>query len=152
MKLWLLRHGHAEAHASSDAQRRLTSLGRQQVLHSAGHLLGRPLEAIISSPYVRARQTAELVAQALNNAQVQEVVPWLTPESHVREALAFLAARPEAEMLLVSHLPLIGEVAGMLVHGHRQSPMPMGTASLIGLEGDLPLAGAMQIFAQFHPQ
>ena len=152
MKLWLLRHGHAEPHASSDAQRRLTSLGRQEVLQSAAHLLGRPLEAILSSPYVRARQTAELVAEALQSAQVQEIVPWLTPESSVREALALLAARPEAEMLLVSHLPLIGEVAGMLVHGHRQSAISMGTASLVGLEGDLPLAGAMQIFAQFHPQ
>ena len=151
MRLWLLRHGQAEPYASSDAQRRLTAHGRQQVLHSAAHLLGRPLDAIISSPYLRARQTAELVGEALQSTLVQEIVPWLTPESSVREALALLAARPEAEILLVSHLPLIGEVAGMLVHGHRQSAMPMGTASLIGLEGDLPLAGAMQIFAQFHP-
>lgn len=146
-----MRHGHAEAHAPSDAQRRLTSRGREAVLHSAAQLVGRPLEAIVSSPYVRARETAELAAEALQSRLVLEIVPWLTPDSSLREALSLLAARPEAEILLVSHLPLIGELAGMLLEGHRQSPIAMGTASLLGLEGDWPLAGSMRLVMAFHP-
>jgi phosphohistidine phosphatase len=48
--LWLLRHGQAEAHAASDAQRELTDFGRQEVLQSAAHLAGQPLAAISRRP------------------------------------------------------------------------------------------------------
>jgi phosphohistidine phosphatase len=152
MKVWLLRHGQAEAHASSDAQRRLTAHGRQEVLHSAARLIAQPLQAILSSPYVRARQTAELVNQALAGAPAVEIVPWLTPDSSVREVLKHLAARPESSILLVSHQPLVGELAGLLEHGHRQQPLPMVTAALAELEGEMPLAGAMRLCALFSPQ
>ncbi|MBF7729478.1 phosphohistidine phosphatase SixA [Pseudomonas sp. N040] len=152
MKLWLLRHGQAEAHASSDAQRCLTAHGRQEVLHSAARLIGQPLQAILCSPYIRARQTAELVHEALANAPAVEIVPWLTPDSSVREVLAQLAARPESDILLVSHQPLVGELAGRLEHGHRQQPLPMVTAGLAELEGELPLAGGMRLCGQFSPR
>ncbi|MGH8353342.1 MAG: histidine phosphatase family protein, partial [Pseudomonas sp.] len=58
MRLWLLRHGEAEPQARSDAERALTKHGRKEVLKAAGHLAGRPLAAILASPYVRAQQTA----------------------------------------------------------------------------------------------
>lgn len=149
MKLWLLRHGHAEPHNSRDAQRQLTADGRQEVLQSAAQLIGHPLQAVLCSPYVRARQTAELVVEVLQSAVVVEVVPWLTPESNLRDVLANLAARPEEDILLVSHQPLVGELAGMLEHGHRQQPLPMATSSLVRLEGEIPLAGGMQLCLTF---
>jgi len=150
MKLWLLRHGHAEPHNSRDAQRQLTAEGRQEVLQSAAQLIGQPLQAILCSPYVRTRQTAELVVEALQSPVVVEVVPWLTPESSVRDALVNLAARPEGEILLVSHQPLIGELGGMLEHGHRQQPLPMSTSSLARFEGEMTLAGGMHLCLLFH--
>lgn len=116
MKLWLLRHGEAEAHARSDAQRELTPHGRKEVKQSAGHLPGHGVSKIVASPYVRAQQTAQIV----------------------REVLA-------------SHPPFIGELAGLLQHGHRQAPLPMKTASLAELEGELPLPGAMHLNALHHP-
>lgn len=151
MRLWLLRHGHAEPHAGSDALRRLTTHGRQEVLQSAAQLIGRPLEAILCSPYVRARQTAELVVEALQSRLIVEIVPWLTPESSLGSALAYLAARPESELLVVSHQPLIGDLAGMLEHGHRQQALPMATAGLAELVGDMPLAGGMHLDSLFQP-
>jgi phosphohistidine phosphatase SixA len=80
VKLWVLRHGEAEPRANTDAERRLTAHGREQVLHSAAHLLGQPLQAIIASPYVRAQQTAALVHDTLGFAEPVRTVPWLTPE------------------------------------------------------------------------
>jgi len=150
MKLWLLRHGHAEPHNHRDALRQLTAEGRREILQSAAQLLGQPLQAILCSPYVRARQTAELVVEALQSTQVVEIVPWLTPESSLRDALANLAVRPEENILLVSHQPLIGELGGMLEHGHRQQPLVMATSSLAELEGDMPLAGCMHLCSLFH--
>ena len=144
MRLWLLRHGQAEAHAAQDSARHLTTHGRQEVLQSAARLIGRPLGAILASPYVRAVETAELVAEALQYPATIEIVPWLTPDSSLREALDRLAARPEDELLLVTHQPLVGDLAGLLEHGHRQQPLPMGTASLVAFEGPLVAAGALQ--------
>lgn len=79
MKLWLLRHGEAEPHASRDSERRLTAHGRKEVLQSAARLAGLPLDGILASPYVRAQQTAELVREALGLVEPVGTAPWLTP-------------------------------------------------------------------------
>ncbi len=79
MRLWVLRHGEAEPRAKTDAERRLTAHGREQVLHSAAYLIGQPLLAIVASPYVRAQQTAALVHDTLGFAEPVRTVPWLRP-------------------------------------------------------------------------
>lgn len=66
--LWLLRHAEAEdAHGRPDAERPLTERGRGQarVAGAALAALGVPLEACLSSPRVRARDTAALACEAL---------------------------------------------------------------------------------------
>nr|WP_322939701.1 phosphohistidine phosphatase SixA [Pseudomonas sp. s4] len=152
MRLWLLRHGQAEPQAASDAARELTAHGRQEVQQAAAQLLGRPLTAIMASPYVRAQQTAELVRLELGFSGSVQTVSWLTPDSDPRDALKYLDEREHAEVLLVSHQPLIGALGGLLVHGHRQEPLPMRTASLAELEGDIPAAGLMELLALIHPR
>ena len=64
--IWLLRHGDAED-GSPDAERPLTSEGERQATDAgrALALLGVAVEACLSSPKVRARETARLVCQAL---------------------------------------------------------------------------------------
>ncbi|WP_312391049.1 phosphohistidine phosphatase SixA [Pseudomonas sp.] len=151
MKLWILRHGEAEPRANSDAERRLTSHGREQVLYSAALLLGQPLQAILVSPYVRAQQTAALVQETLDFPQPLRTVAWLTPESSVREAITELEQLGFEHVLLVSHQPLVGALVGMLEHGHLQQPAAMSTASLAELEGDWPLPGLMSLKALSHP-
>jgi len=151
VKLWILRHGEAEPRASSDAERRLTSHGREQVLYSAALLLGQPLQAILVSPYVRAQQTAALVQETLDFPQPLRTVAWLTPESSVREAITELEQLGFEHVLLVSHQPLVGALVGMLEHGHLQQPAAMSTASLAELEGDWPLPGLMSLKALSHP-
>jgi len=151
LKLWVLRHGEAEPRANTDAERRLTSHGREQVLRSAAHLLGQPLQAIIASPYVRAQQTAALVHDTLGFAEAVRTVPWLTPESSVQQALVEIERLGLEHVLLVSHQPLVGSLVGMLEQGHLQQPAPMSTASLAELEGDWPLAGLMTLRALNSP-
>ncbi|GAB3473786.1 phosphohistidine phosphatase SixA [Azotobacter salinestris] len=151
MKLWLLRHGEAEPHARTDAERELTRHGRKEVHQAALHLIGRPLRTILCSPYVRARQTAELVEDLLDGGLHLQVADWLTPDDDPRQVLDLLAERSEEELLLVSHQPFVGALAGLLIHGHLQDPVPMQTASLAELEGELPLAGAMYLRALHHP-
>jgi phosphohistidine phosphatase len=150
VKIWVLRHGEAEARASSDAARELTVRGCDQVIESARQLLGKPLQQIIASPYVRARQTAERVQQVLSRREAVVTVPWLTPDSDPRRVLSELDALNLDHVLLVSHQPLVGALIGLLVHGSYQNAEPMSTASLAELEGEHVLAGGMQLVGVRH--
>ena len=71
-QLWLLRHAEAEPHGTrADSERRLTARGEAQA-RAAGVALARldvMFEAVLFSPKVRARQTAELAAEAWSAAQ-----------------------------------------------------------------------------------
>ncbi|WP_426107422.1 phosphohistidine phosphatase SixA [Pseudomonas sp. TWR1-1-3] len=149
MKVWILRHGEAEPHARRDAERELTPHGREQVLGSAAHLIGQPLDCILVSPYVRAQQTAALVCQALGFSSPPVSVPWLTPESEPKYALGKLP--DSGNVLLVSHQPFVGELISLMLHGHMRQPQPMHTASLVELEGEWPLAGSMTLLSAYHP-
>ncbi len=149
MKVWVLRHGEAEGHARTDAERNLTAHGRDEVLRSAGHLIGQPIRAIIASPYVRAQQTAQLVREALGFEPEIRTVPWLTPESNPLAVLKHLDN--DDDVLLVSHQPFVGGLISYLQHGHLRQPQPMSTASLAELEGDFPLAGLMSLLSVRNP-
>jgi phosphohistidine phosphatase len=150
VKVWILRHGEAQSRASSDAARELTAHGREEVRRSAAHLAGQPLQRIIASPYIRARQTAELVQQVLGFPQAIVNAPWLTPDSDPRQVLAELDAQGVEQVLLVSHQPLVGALVGLLAHGSYQQAEPMSTASLAELEGDFVLAGGMKLVSLRH--
>src|SRR5690606_42001845 len=103
MRLWLLRHGEAQRFAPQDSLRALTARGRGEVLASAERLRGRPLEAILTSPHVRARQTAELVAQALEYRGALAIHGCLTPDRDPMDALAQLARRTAGALLVVTY-------------------------------------------------
>ena len=149
MKVWILRHGEAQAHARTDAERNLTEHGRAEVLRSAAHLIGQPLGAIIASPYVRAQHTAQLVRDVLGFQPEIRTVPWLTPDGDVQRVLEKLDS--DDDVLLVSHQPLVGSLISFLQHGHQRQPQPMYTASLAQLEGDFPLAGLMSLVDVKNP-
>ncbi|MCF5708109.1 phosphohistidine phosphatase SixA [Pseudomonas syringae] len=150
MKVWILRHGEAQSRARSDAERELTAHGREEVLKSAVHLIGKPLQKILASPYVRAQQTAGLVHRSLGFSEEIITVSWLTPDSDPRQVLDHLEALGANEVLLVSHQPLVGALIGLLVHGSYQDAEPMSTASLAELEGEHLLAGSMKLNSVRH--
>ncbi|MDH1011151.1 phosphohistidine phosphatase SixA [Pseudomonas nicosulfuronedens] len=152
MKLWLLRHGEAEPQARRDSERRLTAHGIKEALKSAAQLAGHPLDGILASPYVRAQETAELVREALGFEGSVGTAPWLTPDDDPKDVLRFLDGRNEQNLLLVTHQPLVGALAGLLVHGSRSDAVPFSTATLAELEGEVPVAGLMELVSLYHPR
>nr|WP_178117911.1 phosphohistidine phosphatase SixA [Pseudomonas sp. R5(2019)] len=146
-----MRHGEAEPQVRSDAERELTAHGREQVVRSAGHLLGQPLQAILVSPYVRAQQTAELVRQSLGLEQALQTVPWLRPDTRPEQVLTELSKLGLESALLISHQPLVSTLLSLLEEGHHQATRSMGTASLAELEGDVSVAGLMTLHSLRHP-
>jgi phosphohistidine phosphatase len=133
--LYIMRHGEAHPRAASDAERPLTEQGAAQACMAAQWLVEKPLSKILVSPYLRARQTADLVTQSLACALVPQVVAGITPDDPVTGALHVVATEVAAgDVLIVSHLPLVGLLASQLLYGHHQSPLPFYTASMAAIE------------------
>ncbi len=122
MILYVMRHGEAEPKSSSDAERRLTRRGVEQVTRSLAIAseLGATAEGIVTSPLLRARQTAE-IAQRLFRVQTVLVNPALEPDSTSLEALQVLRDLDLKEMLLVSHQPLVSELLSTLLDWHEKA-------------------------------
>ena len=80
MNLYLLRHAEAEEEAASDGERKLTERGREQA-RTIGRFCARNdlyPEKIITSPLVRAQQTAKIVADELKVADRVQVCGFAT--------------------------------------------------------------------------
>jgi phosphohistidine phosphatase len=124
--LWLLRHGDAED-GSPDAERKLTEKGRRQSTAAGAALaaLGVKLEACLTSPKVRAAQTAELACEALG------VEPELEPKlAGGRFDAEALAAGLGDEVLLVGHDPDFS----MAVHSLTGAQVRMKKGGLAGID------------------
>lgn len=106
MNVWLLRHGIAEERSvdGEDASRRLTAEGVRKTRLAAQGLarLIKPPQAILTSPKVRAVQTAELVAHAM---QMKFSVLDALASEDARDIGKALARRHETSLLLVGHEP-----------------------------------------------
>lgn len=95
MKLILLRHGKAEdSHPDGDFSRALVEKGRKQARHAAKLLkaAGELPDIILTSPLVRARQTAEEFCQTaeIPGATIQGwLASGMAPENALKELAAF---------------------------------------------------------------
>lgn len=150
MKLWLLRHGEAQPYQRSDAERQLTDYGRAQVSFAAQQCPQHKFDYVLCSPYIRARQTAEVFLGQLNLSQQPQIVPWLTPDSPLRESLRLLDSYSVENLLLISHQPLLGNMASWLEHGYKSPGLPLATASLACLQGDFLAASSMTLLSLQH--
>jgi phosphohistidine phosphatase len=118
-QLWLLRHGDAEPHgARHDADRKLSSKGEKQarVAGEALARLGLQFSAVLTSPRVRARDTARLAAKALSADPM--VHQPLSAGFDVNEARALLAGYgDDARVLIVGHEPDFSQTVHDLTGG-----------------------------------
>ena len=147
MKVWLLRHGEAEAQAVNDSERRLTPHGRDEVEAVSAVLIGRPLIAIYASPYVRAQESAAIVKRITACPGDLITVPWLTPETSPKMAFEQMSHEDDRDVLFVAHQPLLGALSALLAHGETSRPFALSTAALVELEGASILAGDMSLKA-----
>lgn len=117
-KLWLLRHGDAEPHGTKeDALRELTEEGRLEASW-AGAALARlgPPDVVLSSPRTRAMQTAAIAAGRFGAEPQVEAM--LGGGFRADDALELVGRHPDAELLLVGHMPDVSLVTGELAGAH----------------------------------
>jgi phosphohistidine phosphatase len=155
MLLHILRHAEAEALSPSglDADRALTDAGtkRMKVVARAIARLEPELDAVLVSPLLRARQTAEPVVAACRYKGEVRVTEALLPGSDPATLLEDLEGSERASVLVVGHEPHLGRLFGRLVSGRRDCEVPMKKASLAIFEIDPRLGSGRAELRAFLP-
>jgi phosphohistidine phosphatase len=127
--IWLLRHGDAERETDDDAARRLTRKGERQA-EAAGRTLaalGASVDACLTSPKVRARDTARIACAELG-AEVEETEALAGGDFDPHE----LAAGHE-NVLLVGHEPDFSRA----IHGATGSRVDLKKGGLAAIDDDV---------------
>ena len=128
MRLYLVRHAEA-APGHPDDLRPLTPSGRQRARELGAELAGSRPDAVVSSPLLRARETAAAIAEAAGvDVEVDER---LAPGTTTERLLAALAGRGE-RVVVVGHQPDCGEIASELT-GRAAPPFAPGAVHAIDL-------------------
>jgi phosphohistidine phosphatase len=138
MEIYLLRHGIAEERASTgrDADRRLTCEGRdklRRVLERA-HAAGVRPSLILTSPYKRAVETAEIASRELEYGGKIVRVESLTPGSSPPDVWAEIRLhRGEGAILLAGHEPLFSATVAWLL-GSTRAMMNFRKGALVRID------------------
>ena len=118
MEIYILRHGIAEEARGADSERALTQEGKKklrEVLRLARELEVSP-SLILTSPYKRALETAELAADVLGSKEplitAEALVPTGAPEDVWHEIRTHKNAD---ELMVVGHEPLLSTLIGFLL-------------------------------------
>jgi phosphohistidine phosphatase len=149
-KIYLVRHGIAADRGDDwpdDAKRPLTSKGvarMRQIVRGLRHL-DIVLDLVLTSPLVRARQTAALLVEGLKPVPTLVVTPALTPGTPPAQTAEALAEfRKARRVALVGHEPGIGELAAWLVGANTPVPFKKGGICRIDV-ASFPPTGSGQL-------
>jgi len=153
VKVYLVRHGDADAEIPDgldDDARALTARARTALpAHFAAlaERIGRP-DLVLTSPLVRAVQTATLLAQALGWDGPMKAHKHLFPDGPVGALDAALQEKAAEIVVLVGHQPSIGASAAHFL-GLPSFPKPVQPGTVIGIErpNDNPAAARLLFYA-----
>jgi phosphohistidine phosphatase len=120
MPIYVVRHARA-VQGYPDELRELTDEGRETARRMGAHLerAGVRMARMYHSGLVRARQTAEALAEGLGFGLVSEAHDGLAPEDQPLPAAAWLEAEDSGDsgVMVVSHMPFVDRLVSLLVAG-----------------------------------
>ena len=146
MKLYFFRHGHAEdadGPEFDDFARRLTDKGVERTQAAARALVKLDVKParLYSSPRVRARQTADILAKGLGvTVAVREEVGFGFNPEYIGPLIADVGA--DDEVMFVGHEPDLSITVSKLVNG-GEIVMKKGGMARVDLFSRAPLRGAL---------
>jgi phosphohistidine phosphatase len=121
VNIYIVRHGEAVSERL-DPERPLTSLGREEVERVARLAAAKNVQvsALFHSGILRAKQTAEILAEYLQFTLSVQQLSGLLPQDDPAIAKAELEAT-ESPIMLVGHLPHLNRLIALLVKGDAES-------------------------------
>lgn len=145
-ELYLIRHAVAEQRGEAwpdDTKRPLTEHGASRMRKAARGLvrLGLTFDVVLTSPLVRTRQTAEIVAGAFPIRPPIVAIESLAPEGSYSAVLTDLEKQARrTRIALVGHEPGIGELAARLAGSRHPFEFKKGAVCRIDVD-TLPPSG-----------
>jgi phosphohistidine phosphatase len=145
MNLYILRHGIASAPGEDglpktmpDAERPLSAKGKQRLWGVTGAMRKMEIafDAVVSSPLLRARQSAQIVTEALDLRRKLVLTDHLMPDGSPKllvEQLTTLGPRSK-DILLVGHEPYLSKLMAMLLAGDTDAAIDLRKGGLARLE------------------
>lgn len=123
MQLFIMRHGEAQHQAVSDMQRELTEYGISEVFDMAQLLKEEHFDLVIVSPFVRAKQTADILIKNLSLTSPIIECELIIPSGSAEQAHDYidglLTEKSYNKVLIVSHMPVICYLlAELTIGGH----------------------------------
>lgn len=152
MQLYVIRHAIAKdaQPGQADSTRELTRLGRRRLAQAVKGMreLAIRFDRIVSSPWVRARDTAERLGTLCDREPIFTELMVQPPRA---ELLALIAERGE-DTAVVGHEPWLGELVAWLAFGDTRhgDALVLKKAGLVWLEGSA-VPGGMQVRALLPP-
>jgi phosphohistidine phosphatase len=124
-ELYVVRHGIADARGTPDIpdnERRLTPDGRKRMRQIARGLRRLEIEPdrIVTSPLPRARETAEIVADALEMSDRLELSDALHDTQDAKAVRDWLLTRTENRLMVVGHNPGLSDLVALLLTGSSE--------------------------------
>jgi phosphohistidine phosphatase len=140
MIMYILRHGDAVEQGYEDAERPLSSLGREQSLTVAKALktLNVNVDAVLSSTLERAKQTGKIIEKELDVKKFS-MTQYLIPGSDHLELVKQLNELGLNHVLLVGHEPHLSALLSLLVNGKTYSHIEIKKGSLALVETPAPI-------------
>ena len=155
MKLYFMRHGKAAHTKGADAQRPLTEEGRQDVAEVVDSRIESlsDVALILTSPYRRARETADIVIERVNRRGAERneqgfqgellICDVLVPESNFAALAKLLNELDAPSILLATHQPLIGQLLNTLVGDPQLQAMEPAWLAAVESEAVTPGYGKL---------
>ena len=143
MNLYIVRHAIAVEHGTpgyeDDSQRPLTDNGRKKMKKISRSLdrLGLQLDVILTSPYVRARDTAKILADRFSMTEKIYFSENLIPPGNF-EALVFEIHEKYdlANVALVGHEPMLSSLISWLTTGETEARIMLKKGGVAFLSSD----------------
>jgi phosphohistidine phosphatase len=140
MEIYILRHGIAVPTGSrgykKDSDRPLTKEGEEKTHQIARTMreMGLQFDLILSSPYIRAKDTAKIVAGELG--QQVTLTESLVPGADARELIAEINDEKPQRVLLVGHEPDLSGLISVLISGSGDALIELKKGGLCKLTSD----------------
>jgi phosphohistidine phosphatase len=140
MELYILRHGIAVERGTpgykKDSDRPLTPEGEEKMRQIADAMRGMDLkfDVILSSPYTRAEQTANIVAGELD--EEVSYSDYLAPGSNALELIGEINDERPQRVLLVGHEPDLSSLISVLITGGSEAGIELKKGGLCKLTTD----------------
>jgi phosphohistidine phosphatase len=143
MKIYLIRHSNAVEPGTpgyeDDSLRPLTEKGRDKMKDIASALKALDVKPnlIVSSPYIRAQQTAEILAKVLKYKQELAFSDALVPMGNADNIIGEINEKYSVdELVLVGHEPCLSVLIGTLIAGNPELAINIKNGGVCCLSSD----------------